>query len=54
MDIDKLEDLIAKRRAIDAEIVACVGVKGRAPQKCSKCGQEGHSSRTCTQEKAPA
>ncbi len=26
------------------------GGAARRPQKCSKCGQEGHSARTCPQE----
>lgn len=49
MDIEKLKKLIEQREAIDLEIAAVAGgtVRTRAPQKCSACGGEGHSARTC-------
>jgi hypothetical protein len=51
LDIDKLKALIAKREEIDAEIIEAVGgKKERAAKKCGTCGQEGHTSRTCTQQ----
>lgn len=49
MDAQKLRELLDKRDAIDADIVALVITgSSRKPQKCSKCQQEGHSARTCT------
>lgn len=50
MDTQKLRELLNKRDEIDAEIAAAVlgaSKQPRAPQKCGKCGQEGHSARTC-------
>jgi hypothetical protein len=50
--IARVKDLIAKREEIDAELSAMFGVtpKARKPQRCSICGEEGHSARTCTQQ----
>ena len=56
MDIDAhiahVKDLIAKREAIDAELSTIFDVtpKGRKPQRCSICNQEGHTARTCPQQ----
>ena len=53
MDVEKMKELIAEREAIDAQLVAIVtGIPGkvRKTQQCSKCGQEGHSARTCIQK----
>jgi hypothetical protein len=53
----RARDLIAERDRIDAELesIFCGAVtKARAPQKCSKCGIEGHTARYCTQEESPA
>ena len=50
--IARVKDLIAKREEIDAELSAMLGAtpKARKPQRCSTCGEEGHSARTCTQQ----
>ena len=49
IDIAKLKDLIAKREDIDAQIIeACNGTKERKTQRCSRCGEAGHSVRTCS------
>lgn len=59
MDTAKLRKLLDDRDAIDAEIASTVNgdapaKRERAPQKCSKCGEEGHSARTCVnKEKQP-
>ena len=51
MDSQKLRDLLDQRDAIDRQIVEVVGgkeVKERKPQSCGKCGEQGHSARTCS------
>ena len=55
MDIELLKELIEKREAIDAEIVAAVGGKPKEKKaiKCGNCDQEGHTARTCP-SKMPA
>jgi len=50
VDIDKLKDLIAKREAVDAEIIACVGGETKRTLSCSKCGEPGHTARTCKKD----
>ena len=50
MDIDRMKELIAQREAIDEELTAIV--IGSAPKEkktltCSKCGEQGHTARTC-------
>jgi hypothetical protein len=55
MEIDtqiaRVKDLIAKREEIDAELSAILGVvpRMRKAMRCSKCNEEGHTTRTCTQ-----
>ncbi|MCC8977579.1 hypothetical protein [Bradyrhizobium acaciae] len=52
-DIAKAKELIEQREEIDRQLVAifCGGLtKQRVAQKCSKCGKEGHSARTCTEK----
>lgn len=56
MEIDgtiaRVKQLIAQREQIDLELSAIfAGTSGsrRKPQTCSKCGQEGHTARTCMQ-----
>ena len=48
MDVERIKLLLAERQAIDNELVAIVngGVK-KKPQVCGKCGEGGHSARTC-------
>jgi Zinc knuckle len=47
--IARAKDLIAKREEIDKELAALFG--GKAPARksirCSACGEEGHTSKTC-------
>ena len=52
--IARVKDLIAKREEIDAELSAIFGItlKVRKPQRCSICGEEGHSARTCPQQQS--
>lgn len=53
----RARDLIVERDRIDAELESIFGgavPRARAPQKCSKCGFEGHTARYCTQEGSPA
>lgn len=61
VDISRARELLSKREElanelseIDAELGGIFSGNGsgkskskRAPQKCSKCGEEGHSARTC-------
>jgi hypothetical protein len=56
----RVQELIAKRdqlradlAGVDEELVKLLGGpatngSGRAAQKCSKCGEVGHTKRTCT------
>jgi hypothetical protein len=45
------KDLIAKRDEIDAQLDALLsGAVERKTKICSKCGQAGHTARTCTVE----
>ena len=51
-DIAKAKKLIEEREETDHQLAAIFGggsAKQRAAQKCSKCGKEGHSARTCTE-----
>jgi len=59
----RIEELTAKRAQlvtdlaeVDAELTEILGTptngSNRAAQKCSVCGQEGHSKRTCPQKGA--
>ena len=51
---EKLEfakDLIAKREIIDRQLAELFGGAAPAPRlsrTCSKCGESGHTARTCT------
>ncbi|GGI29842.1 hypothetical protein [Bradyrhizobium guangdongense] len=50
-DVEKAKRLIEEREEIDRQLVAIFSggaSKARAAQKCSKCGKEGHTARTCT------
>jgi hypothetical protein len=51
--LTRARDLIAERDRIDAELESIFGgavTRARAPQKCSKCGIEGHTARYCPKE----
>jgi hypothetical protein len=52
----RLKELINQREAIDSELGQILGIekKERKAQVCSKCGQEGHSARTCIAGSADA
>jgi len=58
MDIDtqieRVNNLIAKREEIDAELAGMLGVtpRVRKTQRCSTCNEEGHTARTCPQKPA--
>jgi hypothetical protein len=53
LDIERIKSLIEQRQAIDTELVAIVnGAAKRKPQVCGKCGEHGHSARTCTKPDA--
>jgi hypothetical protein len=47
MDIDtnRVRELLDKRDEIDQELGSIF--KERKTQRCSKCGEEGHTARTC-------
>jgi hypothetical protein len=52
----RTKELIAQREAIDAELSELLGVTPAAskqkgsPRACSRCGEPGHRSSTCTKE----
>lgn len=50
--ISRLKDLVAKREEIDAELASLFGLNtsSRKPQKCTVCGEPGHTARTCKKE----
>jgi Zinc knuckle len=54
--ISRVKDLISKRENIDAELAVLLGVSAgqRKAQKCTSCGEEGHTARTCTKESKAA
>lgn len=52
MDTTRLRELLDKRDALDAEIRELVGGKERKPIRCSNCGEENHTARTCNKPKA--
>jgi Zinc knuckle len=46
----RIRELITEQERIETELQALMGgggVKERKPQTCSKCGEPGHSVRTC-------
>ncbi len=52
LDIERAKELIVQRDAIDTELTELFSgtssrVSSRKSQKCSACGEEGHSARTC-------
>ena len=49
----RLKELILKREEIDTELAVLLGVEKKTI-KCSKCGVEGHTARTCQSKRLPA
>jgi hypothetical protein len=47
--IRRVKDLIQKREEIDTELAGLFGiaVKAKKTLRCSKCGEEGHNTKTC-------
>ena len=53
--IERVKTLIAQREEIDAELSQLLaGTLERKAKKCTKCGGEGHTARSCTQTVAEA
>lgn len=52
--IARVKALIAQRETIDEELRQILGLeeRQRKPQVCGKCGEPGHTARTCTKEVA--
>lgn len=53
MDIDtaKVRELLNQRDQIDNELALIfTGGKEKKPIKCGKCGEDGHTARTCSKE----
>jgi hypothetical protein len=48
--IARVKELIQKREEIDAELEGVFGLAARVKKtaRCSKCGGEGHNTKTCT------
>lgn len=49
IDTKRMRDLLDRRDAIDRELAEIVS--GNAPKKpvrCSSCGEDGHTARTCS------
>jgi len=48
----RIRELITQQEEIETELNSLVSGTGkeRKPQTCAKCGQPGHSSRTCKAE----
>jgi hypothetical protein len=51
LDIDRARQLlteIEERQSELAGLLIGTAVAARKPQRCGKCGQEGHNARQCT------
>lgn len=50
--IARVKQLIAQREEIEAELAAIFGgapaTLARKPPTCKKCGEQGHTARSCT------
>ena len=49
--LDRIRTLIDQKEKIDAELESILGGtfhKTRKPQTCSKCGEQGHTARSCS------
>ena len=54
--ITRVKELIQKREDIDAELATFFGLIPRTKKivRCSRCGEEGHNSKTCPSQQEPA
>lgn len=54
LDTQRVRDLLDKRDQIDQELTELFSQtnKERKPITCSKCGESGHTARTCTKPEA--
>ena len=54
--IARVKDLIRRREEIDTELANIFGstLKSRKTLRCSRCGEEGHNSKTCPAQQPPA
>lgn len=58
--VARVREIIAQQAALEHELATLVGEveieesRAKAVRKCSICGDEGHSSRTCTHKNGAA
>ncbi len=49
LDTSRVRELLDARDKIDVELQSIfTNGKERKPQKCGRCGEEGHNMRNCT------
>lgn len=49
--LQRIKELIETKERVDAELESLLGgtpIKESKPRVCSKCGKEGHTSRSCS------